>query len=494
MFRKNCVVTFILIGMIMVSSSCANQKLSEVKSHPAINFYDGWKLGVQAWSFNRYTFYEAIDKTAALGLSWIEAFPGQNVSKDMPDVKFGPEMLPEIRKQIKAKLASSGVRLVNYGVARLPADEAKCRKVFEFAKDMGIETIVSEPEKKALDIIEKLCDEYGINLAIHNHPKPTRYWDPHRVLAACKGRSKRIGACADTGHWMRSGVNVVDALKLLEGRIISLHFKDLNEFGNKKAHGVPWGTGIGNVKATLVELHRQDFKGVFSIEYEYHWTSSMPELAKCVEYFSAEAAKLNSTGWQNLFNGRNLKKWIGSPQSWSIEADGSLFAKGGGKKWNQEIWTKENFGNFILDLEFKLAEESNSGIFIRTADLKDFVQTGIEVQMLDPASKITKLKAYCGAIYDCLAPNKDVVKPAGQWNHCTITCDDNKIYVVLNGEQIIDMDLNRWDTPGENPDGTPNKFKKALKDMPRVGHIGLQAYNEPVEPVWYRNIRIKSLD
>ena len=83
-----------------------------------------------------------------------------------------------------------------------------------------------------------------------------------------------------------------------------------------------------------------------------------------------------------------------------------------------------------------------------------------------------------------------MVKPAGQWNRYTITCKANKIYVILNGEQIIDMDLDLWTEAGKNPDGTPNKFKMAYKDMAREGHIGFQYHGQPI---WFRNIRIKPL-
>jgi sugar phosphate isomerase/epimerase len=251
----------------------------------------GWRLGCQAYSFNRYTFYEAIDKTASLGLHYIEAYPGQKLSEDKPDAGTNESLTPETRREIKAKLADSGVQLVNYGVCGLPKELDACRKTFEFAKDMGIETIVSEPAPDAFDTIEKLCDEYQINVALHNHPKPSRYWNPDTVLELCQGRSKRIGACADTGHWMRSELDPVEQIKKLEGRIISFHFKDLNKFG-AGAHDVPWGTGAGNVKAILAEIHRQGIKAVFSIEYEHNWTSSLPEIAQGVAYFDKVAAEL----------------------------------------------------------------------------------------------------------------------------------------------------------------------------------------------------------
>ena len=251
----------------------------------------GWRLGCQAYSFNHYTFYEAIDKVASLGLHWIEAYPGQSMSAEKKDAKIGEGLSATDRKEVKQRLADAGVKLVNYGVCGLSANRDASRQTFEFAKDMGIETIVSEPGEDAFDTLDQLCEEYRINVALHNHPKPSHYWNSDTVLKVCQGRSKRIGACADTGHWMRSDLNPVEQLKKLAGRIISFHFKDLNKFGGD-AHDVPWGTGEGNVKAMLTEIHRQGIKAVFSIEYEHNWTTSVPEIALCVAYFDKIAAEL----------------------------------------------------------------------------------------------------------------------------------------------------------------------------------------------------------
>ncbi len=250
----------------------------------------GWRLGTQAYTFNRYSFFEAVDKAKALGLKWIEAYPGQRLDASA-EVKFGHDMPVEAMEQAKRKLAEAGVTLVNFGVVRLSADEAETRKVFDFARAMGIETITAEPDPKAFDLLDTLTEEYQVNVAIHNHPKPSHYWNPDVVLEAVKGRGKRIGACADTGHWMRSGLDPVECLRKLEGRIISLHFKDLN-VASMAGHDVPWGTGAGHVKAMLAELKRQGFEGVFSVEYEHNWESSMPEIAKCVEYFHEVAKEL----------------------------------------------------------------------------------------------------------------------------------------------------------------------------------------------------------
>lgn len=251
----------------------------------------GWRLGCQAYSFNRYTFEEAVEKNTSLGLHYIEAYPGQKLSDQAPDAKMDLDLSPGLREIVKQRLADRDIKLVNYGVCRLSKDESTSRKTFDFAADMGIETIVSEPAFDAFDTVEKLCDEYKINVALHNHPKPSRYWNPDTVLKMCKGRSKRIGSCSDTGHWMRSGLNPIEQLKKLEGRIISFHFKDLNQYG-KEAHDVPWGTGKADVKGMLHEIHRQGIKAVFSIEYEYHWTSSLPEIAESVKYFDKIAAEI----------------------------------------------------------------------------------------------------------------------------------------------------------------------------------------------------------
>jgi sugar phosphate isomerase/epimerase len=164
---------------------------------------ENWKLGMQAYSFKEFSFYEAVDKTKALEMKYIEAYPGQTLSKDKPDVKTDPNMSSADKKLTLQKLRKADVKLMNYGVVDLPNNEAECRKVFDFAREMGIETIVSEPPEDAFDIIDRLCKEYKINVALHNHPEPSHYWDPDTVLKLCGGRSKWIGACADTGHWTR---------------------------------------------------------------------------------------------------------------------------------------------------------------------------------------------------------------------------------------------------------------------------------------------------
>jgi len=243
----------------------------------------GWKLGVQTYSFNRFTFFEAIDKAASVGLQYAEAYPGQKISADI-DGKMGPGMTDDQIQAVKEKLKSAGVQLTAFGVTGLSADEATSRKTFEWCKEMGIGVINTEVREDAFDTLEKLCGEYEIIIGFHNHPEPSHYWNPETVSKAIEGRSKWFGACADTGHWLRSGLNPVECLQKLDGRIVSFHFKDLNKEG-KGAHDVPWGTGVADVPALLAEMKRQNFQGPISIEYEHNWLESLPEIGQCVVNF-----------------------------------------------------------------------------------------------------------------------------------------------------------------------------------------------------------------
>jgi sugar phosphate isomerase/epimerase len=248
----------------------------------------GWQMAIHERTFQNFTVFECMDKTAALGLKYMSFSAGIKLEGTnlVSLVNLSDEQIQTIQKRAGAK----GLTLVNAYVP-LPANETQCRKSFEFARKMGLDTLVGEPAPEALDTVEKFCKEYNIRVAIHDHPKPSQYWDPQSVLEAIKGRGPLLGACADTGHWIRSGLDPVASLKTLQGHIFCLHFKDLNA-PMKNAHDVPWGTGVGQCKAMMAELKRQGFHGAFCVEYEYNWNNSMPEVAQCVKFFNETSAEL----------------------------------------------------------------------------------------------------------------------------------------------------------------------------------------------------------
>jgi len=471
---------------------------------------ENWKLGMQAYSFNRFTFYEAVDKTRALGLRYIEAYPGQRLSKEKPDIQTNHHMPAQERKEMLQKLREAGVKLVNYGVVGLSNNEAECRKVFDFAREMGIETIVSEPPEDAFDLIEKLCEEYKINVAIHNHPKPSHYWNPDTVLKVCQGRSRRIGACADTGHWMRSGVNPVEAIKKLKGRIISLHFKDLNEFGNRGAHDVIWGTGAGKAGAILAELARQNFKGVFSIEYEHNWLNSMPEIAGCVSYFERMAAELGQSDWQWIFNGKDLTGWDGDPRLWSVK-DGAIRGQTTLTKPALRntflIWRGGKLKDFILKIKFRI-QNGNSGIQYRSKEFAKWRISGYQAEVENNPGKVGFLYHEAGRgwlvnVGDFMLIDKDGKKniiskvadrdaliKAGyykekEWNEYTIIAQGNHLIHYLNGYKTMELIDNDRVTDPDDP--------KDRKGAAREGLLALQIHAGPPMLVEFKDIRIKHL-
>ena len=254
----------------------------------------GFAIGCQAYTFTRFTLFEAIEKTAAAGAKVIELPVGQKLSAQDSNINFDHTCSDEVLDKLKAKLAECHLRAVNYGVIGIPKDEAGARKIFEFARKMGLYAVITE-SVESLDTIEKLVKEYDIRVAFHNHPRqPTnpnyQVWDPHYILSLVKDRDPRIGSCADTGHWMRSGLKPVECLRWLEGRIVSGHLKDLDRMG-PEGHDVPFGTGVADIPAILDELKRQGFAGNLSIEYEYNWTASLPEVAQCIGFVRGYGAR-----------------------------------------------------------------------------------------------------------------------------------------------------------------------------------------------------------
>jgi sugar phosphate isomerase/epimerase len=254
----------------------------------------GFAIGCQAYTFNRYSVFEAIEKTDQAGGRVIEFYPGQMLSKEEPNIKWDHNASDEVIQKVKDKLVKHNVRAVNYGVVGIPKDEAQARKIFEFAKKLGLYGITTE-SVDSIDTFEKLVKEYDVCVGFHNHPKRAdnpnyRVWDPNYVLSVVKDRDPRIGSCADTGHWLASGVDPVEALVILKGHVVSSHLKDRNVIGQSGHHDVPFGTGVGKIAQVLDELKRQGFKGNISVEYEYNWDNSVPDVAQCVGFVRGHGA------------------------------------------------------------------------------------------------------------------------------------------------------------------------------------------------------------
>ncbi len=278
----------------------------------------GWKLGTQAYSFRMFTFEEALNKADSIGIKYVQGFPGQKIGAGIEGT-MDYHMPASRRDSVLQLLKKKGITILSYGVVT-PNTENDWKQLFEFAKGMGLKQFASEPDPKFIPLVSKLADEYKVNVAFHNHPRPSRYWSPDTLIKYTAGYSKRLGSCADIGHWVRSGLDPVQMMKKLNGRIFELHMKDLHEKPNAEytafqmsrpapgqggqaqganrpqppagPHDVPWGTGISNIKAVLEELKRQHFKGPIFAEYEYNWMNNAPEIAQSLKYVREVVKKM----------------------------------------------------------------------------------------------------------------------------------------------------------------------------------------------------------
>lgn len=253
----------------------------------------GWQLSAAQYTFRRFALFETLDLVASLGIRYVEPAFFLKLDQDRPELTVNESLSAKERKEFKARLADCGMGMPSF-YSNLGNHLDACRKIFDFAKEMGVQTLVAEPPAEAFDMIEKLCEEYEINLAVHNHPKApnSKYWKPENTLAVCKDRGKRIGVCCDTGHWVRSGLEPVECLKKLEGQIISFHLKDVIEWGKPEARDVPLGTGKANYAAVLEEIQRQQFRGLMAIEYEHDSPKLLDEVGKCIAFVEKTAKTL----------------------------------------------------------------------------------------------------------------------------------------------------------------------------------------------------------
>ena len=267
-------------------SACIALSRKETKAEK-----QGWRLSMQSYTFHLFSVVEALDKTRQLGLHYIEIYPGQKMGKGFGDAIFGYDLTSEQQEQLKEVAKVKDIKIVSSGVWTSTRDEWK--KVFSFAKNMGMEFISAEPAHEDWDVVENLAKQYGIKVGTHNHPNENSYWKPKILLKYIGNRNALLGSSADVGHFKRMGIDPIPALRQLEGRLMAMHFKDIAPQGEgKQLEDVVWGTGILNVEEILEELKRQNFKGYFTIEYEANWENNLPEIKQSIEFFDQIAEEI----------------------------------------------------------------------------------------------------------------------------------------------------------------------------------------------------------
>jgi hypothetical protein len=199
-------------------------------------------------------------------------------------------------------------------------------------------------------------------------------------------------------------------------------------------------------------------------------------------------ADTTGEGWEYLF-GEKLENADFDPEVWSIDDEGVLHATK-----DEVIWAKDKYENFVLDFEYNVTKEANSGIVIQATEKENWIPNSFEVQIFDSFGRDVDMSD-CGAIYGRCAPEFNVCKPAGEWNHMTITCMGPMIQVVLNDQLTTVMNKRLWTEKDKNPDGTEPYgwlINKAPSETENAGFVGIQGLHAG-QPVVYRNVKVRKL-
>ncbi|TWT64854.1 sugar phosphate isomerase/epimerase family protein [Allorhodopirellula solitaria] len=244
------------------------------------------KLGIQLYSLRGYDVNEALQHAADLGFEQVEFYSG------MLPVDSTPEQIAAMKKQV----ADLGLSISAHGVNGLGGNSDKNRKIFEFAKALGIPTITADPTTDSFDNLDELVKEFDIRIAIHNHGPAARYNRVIDVLRAIEGRDERIGACADLGHYIRSGEQPTDVIRSLKGRLYGVHLKDFAEM-KERTEGVVLGKGHLDVEGVFFAMQEVGFpaNGALSLEYEENPSNPLADIRQCVKVAQAAMHKVATT-------------------------------------------------------------------------------------------------------------------------------------------------------------------------------------------------------
>jgi len=243
--------------------------------------YGGFPMGIQSYSLRAFGIDGALEKIEELELHFVELFR----------MHYPPIPDPLKIAEMNAKLRKHDLSISAHGVQSFTKDHQKNKAFFEFAKKAGIRNISANPEKDSFESLNRLVAEYDIRIAIHNHGPGALYDAPLDALKAVAGYDKRIGFCADLGHYIRSGVDPVEVIYQLGDRLYGVHLKDFAE-QKKKTEGVIIGRGHLDVQGVFKALKKIGFPadGALSLEYEENPKDPMEDIRACLNV-AAEAAQ-----------------------------------------------------------------------------------------------------------------------------------------------------------------------------------------------------------
>jgi inosose dehydratase len=239
--------------------------------------WHGLKVGVATYSLRELPVEEAIKGVKRVGLKYVSI---KNV-KNHIDLSHTPEE----RKQRAQMFRDAGLTPLSVGNVSMRSGEAEIRKAFEYARDIGVPTIVCAPALDAIPILDKMVKEFDLKLAIHNHgPEDKGFFpSPYDVMRAVEKFDERIGLCIDVGHTARAGVDPAESILKCKDRLYDLHMKDISALGDKNTP-IEAGRGILDLKSILTATLKVNYRGLVGFEYEKDAKDPLPGLAETVGY------------------------------------------------------------------------------------------------------------------------------------------------------------------------------------------------------------------
>lgn len=284
----NCVG---VVSMMALLAACGQQPKPQDNTGLPEDVTKSWNLGVALWTYHTFSFPEALDKVDSSGLKYIEPNMFMSAGNGLNDSLVGQLSLDGIEK-LKLMIKAKG-QIMESLYIQGDSTVASWKHQFDIARQFDVKFVTAEPPVKLWDAVDSLAGVYGIKVAIHEHWKGvSAYWHPDSVLAAIKGHPN-FGACADLGHWPKSGIDPVEGVKKLAGHIIALHLKDIAEFNNPKLQDVPVGTGVVNFPEVFKQLKEQGFKGNIYIERDFEGKpSNLESVNQTIKYYREQVAKL----------------------------------------------------------------------------------------------------------------------------------------------------------------------------------------------------------
>jgi len=250
-----------------------------------------WKFGIALWTFHTVDFSQSLDKVDSAGLKYIEPNTFVKVGGELKDSAIG-QLSPAGIDKLKSMIAQKGLICESLYIVGDSTIKSWTRQ-FDIAKQLGVKYVTTEPPLNMWDSIDSLAGAYGIKVAIHEHWRGfSHYWNPDTTLMALKGHSN-FGVCADLGHWPKSGIDPLDAVKKLSGHIIGIHLKDIAAYNDPKLVDVPVGTGVVKFPEIFAELKRQNFTGYIYIERDAtDPQGNLPSVKEEIKYYNDQISKL----------------------------------------------------------------------------------------------------------------------------------------------------------------------------------------------------------